>query len=224
MVNLNLPIELPFYNLSNDELISLLMGEPLNKIELHNNDLMDFLIRVRKDENFQKLNFDYYADEHFNTMVRNTSKLIDISVFHLNIRSLNSHSRGLCQYLSFLSFSFDIIILSEIWKNNIDFYQNILPGYTLYYDVPRDTNVGGVGIYVKDKFEVKQKHDYKINSNGNMKVENLWLEVSHSATKYIIGGIYRHPNRSMLEFTDAIDPVLRKNILPEYPMHHRRWY
>jgi len=30
------------------------------------------------------------------------------------------------------------------------------------------------------------------------------------ATKYIIGGIYRHPNRRMLEFTDAIDPVLRK--------------
>ena len=51
MVNLNLPIELSFYNLSNDELISLLMGEPLNKIELYNNDLMDFLIRVRKDEN-----------------------------------------------------------------------------------------------------------------------------------------------------------------------------
>ena len=45
-----------------------------------------------------------------------------------------------------------------------------------------------------------------------MKVENLWLEVSHSATatKYIIGGIYRHPNRSMIQFTDAIDSVLRK--------------
>ena len=66
--------------MSNDELIPLLMGEPFNKIELHNNDLMDFLIRVRKDENFQKLNFDYYDDECFNTMVRNTSKLIDISV------------------------------------------------------------------------------------------------------------------------------------------------
>ena len=83
---------------------------------------------------------------------------------------------------------------------------------TSFLDVglPRDTNVGGVGIYVKDKFEVKQIHDYKINSNDSMKVENLWLDVSHSATKYIIGGIYRHPNRSMLEFTDAIDPVLRK--------------
>jgi len=60
--------------------------------------------------------------------------------------------------------------LSEIWKNNIDFYQNILPGYMLYYDVPRDTNVGGVGIYVKDKFEVKRIHDYKINSNDNMTI------------------------------------------------------
>ena len=78
----NLLIELPFYNLSNDELNSLLMGELFNKIELHNYDLMDFLIRVRKDENFQKLNFDYYNDDSFNTMVRNISKLIDISVFH----------------------------------------------------------------------------------------------------------------------------------------------
>ena len=40
----------------------------------------------------------------------------------------------------------------------------------LYYDVPRDTNVGGVGIYVKDKFEVKRIHDYKINSNDNMTI------------------------------------------------------
>jgi len=73
MVNFNLLIELPFYNLSNDELNSLLMGELFNKIELFNNDLMDFLTRVRKDENFQKLNFDYYNDESFNMMVRNTS-------------------------------------------------------------------------------------------------------------------------------------------------------
>jgi len=156
MVNLNLLIELLFYNLSNDELNSLLMGELFNKIELHNNDLMDFLIRVRKDEIFQKLNFDYYDDESFNTMVRNDSKLIDMSAFHLNIRNLSSHSRRLCQYLRILSFSFDVIFLSEIWNNNIDFYQNILPGYTLCYDIPRDTNVGQVGVYVKDKFEVKQ--------------------------------------------------------------------
>jgi len=85
MVNLNLLIELPFYNLSNAELNSLLISELFNKIELHNNDLMDFLIRVKNDENLQKLlvNFDYYDDESFNTMVRNTSKLIDISVFHI---------------------------------------------------------------------------------------------------------------------------------------------
>ena len=32
----------------------------------------------------------------------------------------------------------------------------------LYYDVSRDTYAGRVGIYVKDKFEVKQIHDYMI--------------------------------------------------------------
>ena len=53
---------------------------------------------------------------------------------------------------------------------NIEFYYNILPGYTFYYDVPVPsyTNVGGVGIYVKDKFTVKDLHDYKIYSRGLM--------------------------------------------------------
>jgi len=109
-----------------------------------------------------------------------------------------------------LSLCFDVIILSEIWSNNIEFYYNILPGYTFYYDVPSYTNVGGVGIYVKDKFTVKELHDYKIYSNDKVKVENIWLEVSQSDSKYIIGGIYRHPNSSILDFYSAIDPVLCK--------------
>ena len=79
-----------------------------------------------------------------------------------------------------------------------------------YYDVPSYTIVGGVGIYVKYKFTVMELHDYKINSNDKVKVENIWLEVSQSDSKYIIGGIYRHPNSSILDFYSATDPVLCK--------------
>ena len=68
----------------------------------------------------------------------------------------------------------------------------------IYYDVPSYTNVGGVGIYVKDKFTVKEQQGYKIYSNDKVKVENIWLEVSQSDSKYIIGGIYRHPNSRFL--------------------------
>ena len=73
----------------------------------------------------------------------------DMSVFHLNIRRLNANHGALCQYLQILSFKFEIIILSEIWSYNIEFYGNILPGYTFHYVIPSSSSVGGIGMYIK---------------------------------------------------------------------------
>jgi len=88
-----------------------------------------------------------YDEEKFNKHFEKLSKNnIELSIVHLNIRSLKSNSRGLCQFLQLLNLEFDVIILSEDWRNNIEFYRNILPGYVLCYDLPHDSNVGGVGI------------------------------------------------------------------------------
>ena len=78
----------------------------------------------------------------------NNTDNIELSVFHLNVRSLNSKHKLLCQFLELLNLSFNIIVLSEIWSNNITFYCNILPRYTFYYDLPTISNVGGVGIFL----------------------------------------------------------------------------
>ena len=63
-------------------------------------------------------------------------------------------------------------------------------GYVLYDDLPHDSNGGGVGIYVKDCYVVKPLPEYKIHTTGNMKVENIWLELPKNSTKYIICGMY----------------------------------
>ena len=63
----------------------------------------------------------------------------------MNIRSLNSKVRSLCQFNHLLDYMFDVIVLSEIWAYNIDYYRNILPGYEFYYNLPIDSKVGGVG-------------------------------------------------------------------------------
>jgi len=39
-------------------------------------------------------------------------------------------------------------------------------------------------------------------------VENLWIEVLKQNKKYIIGGVYRHPNSNVKEFTSELDCVL----------------
>ena len=48
----------------------------------------------------------------------------------------------LCQLLALLHVQFDVIILTEMWTTNIEFYENILPGYNFYYDLPAEGKVG----------------------------------------------------------------------------------
>jgi len=50
---------------------------------------MTYISNVRKSDDFKDLQFDYYTGNHFYDKVCGTSKqCVDISVFHLNIRSL----------------------------------------------------------------------------------------------------------------------------------------
>ena len=101
-------------------------------------------------------------------------------------------------------------ILSEIWSYNVDYYHNILPGYTFYFELPKDTNVGGIGMYITNTFIHNEQVQYKIVPNNLVKIENIWIEETKNKTKYIIGGIYRHPNTSVLEFTKVLDSSLNQ--------------
>ena len=90
-------------------------------------------------------------NSRFTSLVKNG--YISISIFHADIRSLNSNHRKLCKFLVSICVDFDIIILTEIWSSNISFYHNILPGYIFHYVLPPKGNVGGVGIFVNKAVE-----------------------------------------------------------------------
>ena len=78
------------------------------------------------------------TETEFNNKYTSTSDngSIFISVCHINVRSLNSNHRKLRQFLQLLAIQFDVIVLSEIWRSNTDFYCNILPGYSFHYALP----------------------------------------------------------------------------------------
>ena len=48
-------------------------------------------------------------------------------------------------------------------------------------------------------------HHKKTNST-----ESLWVEVSNGNSKYIVAGIYRHPNHNINEFSDALENSIDK--------------
>jgi len=170
-----------------------------------NSALRDFISNVEIDTN--QLNFDYLTETEFNN--KYASKLdngsISVSVFHLNIRSLNSNHRKLCQFLQPLCIHFDIIVLTGTWSSNITFYCNILPGYNFHYSLPTKGTVGGVGIFVSQTLESSEDSSCCLNSSDVMPVENIWLNIVKNNNKFLIGGIYRNPGCSLAEFSGEME-------------------
>ena len=132
------------------------------------------------------------------------------AVFHLNIRSLNCNYASLLMLLNDLHFKFDVIVLSEIWTVNLPFLANILNGFNFHYNLPKESTVGGIGIFIRDSINYNISHDLNIESTHTNLVENLWLEININEKPYILGAIYRHPNHSVSEFTNALEIVMDK--------------
>ena len=91
------------------------------------------------------LNCNYYTTSEFQNQFNANSSCHELTIFHVNIQSLNAHNHSLVQLMESLTIKFDIIILSEIWSYNIDLYSNLFPNYNFIYSLPLDSNVGGVG-------------------------------------------------------------------------------
>ena len=94
----------------------------------------------------------------------------------MNIRSLNSNHRALCQFLQLLSIQFDVIVLSEIWSYNLEFFHNILPGYDFYYNLPVGSNIGGIGMFIHSGINHYHLSEYKLTSSDD-RIEDIWFEI-----------------------------------------------
>jgi len=106
---------LPFNGLTSTELRELVTS---------NNYLADdtFILQLQKlcgKDTVSDMNFEYCTESRFNNLFNCTKKRLDLSVFHLNIRSLNANQRKLVELFCAMDLKFDVIILSEIWSNNI---------------------------------------------------------------------------------------------------------
>ena len=170
----------------------------------------NYISQVLQDDCLNDITSDYYTVDEFNKKHENLSAdSILLSVIHVNIRSLNANYSKLQQLLSELDVKLDVIILTEIWKTNVQFYSGILPGYRFFYDLPLNSNVGGVGIFVKNDLPSTVRNDLIIRPM-NYSMENVFLEIEKAKITYLIGGLYRHPNHNIKCFSDDIDNLFHK--------------
>lgn len=112
-----------------------------------------------------------------------------LKIAHLNAQSLNNKMDEFRQL--FTTSGLDIICVSETWFHfsvSDGIYQ--LPGFNLFR-ADRETNAGGVCIYIKNGL----KCNVKLTSDNTSQIEFLFLEmITEDKNKILIGAVYR-PNR-----------------------------
>lgn len=132
-------------------------------------------------------------------------------MYHVNIQCLNAKRRALCHLLESFCIEFDVIVRTEIWSYNIDFYTKILPIYNFYYVLPQMGTVGGVGMYVKNSYCHNIIGEYNLPNSNGYKVEDLWKIIKNNK-KYFIGGIYRHLNQNILDFSTTLSKISHQKL------------
>jgi hypothetical protein len=138
------------------------------------------------------INSTYHDTDSFIHTFSNTQDSIHLS---LNIQSLNSKYESLKSFVSRLQNSGiypDTIILQETWDIKYP-TQLMLPGYqNIIYRSRLDTRGGGVGIYIREGLNFKERQD--LEDYKQKTFENIVLEILYPNKSIIISNIYRSPN------------------------------
>ena len=154
-----------------------------NHIDAHSctpvrHDLQD-TINLKNEPNTDNDKSSYYDTDRFNKHIN--FRNIGISIFSLNIASLNKHKEELCCFLSSLYLKFDVIILSECRKNHSEFFQDIFPNYSMYSDLPDYSDFGGLVIFIKNCIHCIPRPDLKFSLKG---IESVFLEITVNNKKH----------------------------------------
>ena len=65
-------------------------------------------------------------------------------------------------------------------------------------------------MFIKKTLNCKLRNDLSLSAREDIKIENLWFEIEKNDKKFIVGGIYRHPNQNIQSFTDLLELNLIK--------------
>ena len=141
---------------------------------------------------------DYYDITKFNTILSKNSK--DLSLIHINIRSLFHKIDHLQALFDQLIVDFDIICFTESWlsDNNKDLVN--MSGYLAFHSLRINRIGGGISMYVRDRFITNIIHNCTI-SNANL--ETLFLSLSIDSQNFTIATVYKPPQVEFPIFIEA---------------------
>ena len=131
--------------------------------------------------------------------------LKNLKMAHLNIRSLKSRSHSI-QVKNLVSENdFDILTLSETWLNNSEMS---IPGYTMKRPDRQNKTGGGVCVFIKETYKVKQLSE--LSSLPSCGFHQLWLSIQINKYKsFIVCTAYSPPDCPL----DCFDQELSESFI-----------
>ena len=129
---------------------------------------------------------------------------------HLNIQSLPAKFDQLKLLISNLNdqhIYLDFILLCETFLTDNIANQFNISGYDMVYK-NRQSNRGGVAIYINSKLNYKLREDLMINQPGIF--ESIFVEIQSPRLNAIVGEIYRIPNTNEIDSINMYETIVKK--------------
>ena len=149
------------------------------------------------EEDIFKTNSKYFMIKEFLNLDLHDNFL---SLFHVNISSLNKYLDDLHNLLGIIKLQIQIIGICEHKIKKGSYLNGSLHGYAFEFE-PTTSTPEGVGFFINDSLCYKVRNDLKMLLNGCL--ESIFIEISFDKKEIIIVGlIYRHPHMLINHFCD----------------------
>jgi len=127
-------------------------------------------------------------------------------VIHWNIRSLRKHFEELLTFLETLQYKPDIIILTETWLTDTETLYFHISQYCDIFQCRQSQRGGGIAMYIKESLDFQQ---IPLSTKS---FESMWISLTNLGVNTIVGGIYRPPSKSTLDFQTELENMLMSNV------------
>ena len=151
----------------------------------------------------------YFLEDAFNNETAKDASMNNLSMFHINIRSIIKKFNDLDCYLSLLKQKFSIIGISETWFSYQTYGLYEFENYSHTAMYREGKKGGGVSLFVRDGIMYSKRPDLNMLSDL---IECVFVEVEKNVFKttknIIFGVIYRPPNTNPVEFLDIFSEIM----------------
>ena len=150
----------------------------------------------------------YHTEESFNNFIlRNNLDKDNLSMIHVNIRSVPANLTGLLSYMRNIEKQFAVIGLTETWITpfNIETYGII--GYNHVGLTRKNSKCGGVSLFITEDSSYSELGEINMIEDY---IECLFVKIKGKKQSYVAGVVYRPPNSNVVEFSNTMHYILEK--------------